>query len=182
MNKYLKLLLIAAVSLGFLLAGLNGDALALTVGSSVSSLKIKDANNNPAWIPNVGKKVLTIFYADPDASDVNDPLADSLKAMNYDKSKYQGMGIANCADTWKPNAAIRFIIRRKIKKYNSTILTDTDKTVAKKWNLGNCNDYSVVIVIGKDKKVKFIKKVNSKSQSRAIITEVLNIVSQEVNK
>ncbi len=154
----------------------------LGTGTAVNSIQIRDANNNPAYIPDIGKKVVTIFYADPDVSDVNDPLADALKAKKYDKALYRGMGIANLDDTVKPNFIIRMVIRSKIKKYNSTILTDVDKTVAKKWNLGSTNGLSIVIVIGKDKKVKFIEKVKTAAQSRAIIDKVLKIVENEIKK
>ncbi len=155
---------------------------ALTPGTVVNSIKIRDANNDPAYIPDIGKKVVTIFYADPDVSDVNDPLADALKARKFSKAAYKGMGIANLADTGKPNFIIRMVIRRKIKKYNSTILTDVDKTVAKKWNLGSTNGFSIVIVIGKDKKVKYIEKVKTEAQSKAIIGKVIGIIEKEIGK
>jgi predicted transcriptional regulator len=155
---------------------------ALKTGATVNSIKIRDANNNPAYIPGIGKKVLTIFYADPDVSDVNDPLADALKARKFSKTLYKGMGIANLADTGKPNFIIRMVIRRKIKKYKSTILTDVDKTVAKTWNLGSTNGFSIVIVIGKDKKVKYIEKVKTEAQSRAIIGKVISIIEKELKK
>jgi predicted transcriptional regulator len=154
----------------------------LTPGTVVNSIKIRDASDNPAYIPDIGKKVVTIFYADPDVSDVNDPLADALKAKKYSKTSYKGMGIAYLADTGKPNFIIRMVIRRKIKKYNSTILTDVDKTVAKKWNLGSTNGFSIVIVIGKDKKVKYIQKVKTAAQSRAIIGKVTGIIEKELKK
>lgn len=155
---------------------------ALTKGTTVNSIKIRDANDKPAFIPDIGKKVVTIFYADPDVSDVNDPLADALKAKNFDKKTYIGMGIANLADTGKPNFIIRMVIRSKIKKYKSTILTDVDKTVAKKWNLGSTNGFSIVIVIGKDKKVKYIEKVKTEAQSKAIIGKVISIIEKQIGK
>ena len=152
MNKSFRLILVLVTITFLSILFSTSHVHALSVGSTVSSIKIKDANDNPAWIPDIGKKVMTIFYVDPDVADVTDPLADALKAKKFDKTKYTGMGITNLKDTWKPNAIIRIIIRKKIKKYNSIILTDTDKTVVKKWNLGNCNGYSVFIIIGKDKK------------------------------
>ncbi len=159
---------------------ITGSLQALDRGSVVSSITIRDANDSPVIIPDIGSKVLTIFYADPDVSDVNDPLADALKDKNFDKSKYRGMGIANLADTIKPNMLIRMLIRKKIEKYNSTILTDTDRSVAREWGLGNCDGYSVIIVIGRDSRVKFVQKVSSANESRAIIDEVVGIVSKEI--
>ena len=130
---------------------------ALSVNQSVTNLSIKDANNRPASIPDLGSKVLTIFYNDAEASDLSDPMADALKAKNYPESKTRGIGIANLKDSVAPNWLIRKIVRSKIEKYNSTILTDDNQTIAKAWGLGDCNNKSICIIIGKDSKVKYMK-------------------------
>lgn len=152
---------------------------AASVGQTLSNVKIRNANDNPVWIPDFGKKVLSIFYADPEGADLNDPLADAIKAKKFPKSKYRGIGIANLKDTWKPNSLIRMMVRRKIAKYNSTILTDPNRIVPGKWGLGNCDDTSVVIIIGKDKKVKFIKKGKVRGSG---IVKVLNLIASEIKK
>ncbi len=131
---------------------------ALTVGQVVSNVQIMDANNKPATIPLLGTKLISIFYNDADAADVNDPLADAIKAKKFPEAKYKGMGVANLADSKAPNFLIRRIIQGKIKKYNTTILTDPDRIIAKQWGLGDCNNTSVFILIGADKKVKYVKK------------------------
>jgi predicted transcriptional regulator len=130
---------------------------ALSVNQSLSNLSIKDANDRPASIPDFGSKVLTIFYNDAEASDLSDSMSDALKAKNYPESKTRGIGIANLKDSVAPNWLIRHIVKNKIAKYNSTILTDSDLTVARSWKLGDCNNKSICIVIGKDSKVKYMK-------------------------
>ncbi len=142
---------------GLALLALSTPAHALKVGDSVKSIKVKDAQDNPARMPDVGKKVLTIFYTDPDVKDQNEPFRDMLKAAKLDKSKYRGYGVVNLKDTWKPNFIIRRVIRSKIKKFKSTILTDPSRELKNKWRLGDCNEKDVVIVVGTDKKVKYIK-------------------------
>jgi len=132
-------------------------ALALKVGDTVSSVQVRDANNNSAWIPDIGKKVISLFYTDPDVKDQNEKFREELKAQKLDLSKYRGMGVANLKDTWKPNFIIRKVIRGKMEKFKSLILTDTDHTLKNKWNLGDCNEKDVVIIIGKDRKVKYFK-------------------------
>jgi predicted transcriptional regulator len=132
-------------------------ALALSVGERVSSVQIRDANNKPAWIPDIGKKVITLFYTDPDVKDQNEPFRDLLKAASLDATRYRGIGVANLKDTWKPNFIIRKIIRGKIEKFKALILTDTDHTLKRAWNLGDCNEKDVAIIIGKDQKVHFLK-------------------------
>ena len=142
---------------GALILGL-GSAWALSVNDTVRNVQLRDAEDEPLKIPNLGKKVLTVFYTDPDEADQNDPFADLLKAAKLPKEKYQGIGVANLKDTWKPNFAIRAMVRRKIKKYNSTILTDPEHLLKKAWKLGDCNETSLVIILGPDKKVHFIKR------------------------
>jgi len=152
---------------------------AAKTGQKLNNVKIKNANDKASWIPGFGKKVLTVIYADIQAADTNDPLADKLKARKFDDEKYEGIGVANLKDTWAPDAIVRAIIRRKIKKYNSTILVDDDYSIPKAWGLGDCDDVSVVVVIGKDKKVKYVKKGAVRG---AEIQKVLDIVASEIAK
>lgn len=101
--------------------------------------------------------MLTVFYNDAEAADLSDPVSDALKAKNYPESKALGVGVANLKDSFAPNSAIRMMMRKKIAKYNATILTDVDRTVAGVWSLGDCNNKSVCVIIGKDKKIKYVK-------------------------
>lgn len=129
---------------------------AAAVGGEVANVQIRDANNNPSYIPGIGTKVVGLFYNDTDTADLGDPLADLIKARKYNNAVYTGLGIANLKDSPVPNFIIRSIIKGKIEKYNSVILTDLDLTLPKAWGLGNVNDKSVFILIGKDRKVKYI--------------------------
>lgn len=147
-----------SLCLGLLLA-VSSTAGAVGVGQKVSNVNIRDANDQPAQIPNLGRKVLAIFYTDPDVSDQNDPFADLLKATDLPDEHYQGIGIANLAEApLKPNALIRAIIRKKIEKYQSTILTDPDRLLAQAWGLGDGNELSIVLIVGKDGTVHYLKR------------------------
>lgn len=152
-------------------------ALALGVGQTVSTVQIRDANNNPATIPDIGGKVISLFYTDPDVKDQNEKFREELKAQNFDKNKYRGIGVANLKDTWKPNFIIRKIIRGKMEKFKSLILTDTDHTLKNKWSLGDCNEKDVVIIIGKDRKVKYFKpgpmSESDRKQALQIVKDLL---------
>jgi len=150
---------------------------ALSVNQVASNLNIRDANDQPATIPDFGSKVLTIIYGDSDASDISDPISDALKAKNFPESKNRGIGIANLKDSPAPNWLIRKIVQSKIKKYQATILTDVDLTVANSWGLGNCNNKSVFIILGKDKKVKYLKYFDKKNlPTQGDIDFVVNLV------
>ena len=159
-----------------LAAGLAGAA---KVGQVMSNLTLKDAKDNPTKIPHFGKKVLYIVYADTQSADDNDPLSDALRAKKFDQKRYTGMGIANLKDSWQPDFVIRMVIRKKIKQYNRTILTDDDGTVPAKWGLGDCDDRAVAMVIGKDKKLKYLKKGKVRG---AEIDKVVTIIEAELAK
>lgn len=152
---------------------------AASVGQALNNVQLFDSNNNPGkWIPDLGKKVVTVFYSDPDNL-YNEPVREALKAENLDKSKYRGMGVVNLDDTWKPNSLVRTMIRKKEAKFKSVILTDPSHILQKAWNLGNCNDKDVIIVIGKDRVVRYI------SNSRVSGTELqklIGIVKAEMAK
>jgi len=151
---------------------------ALSAGQAVSNINIKDANDQPASIPDFGSKVLTIVYGDSDASDFSDPISDALKAKNFPESKQRGIGIANMKDSPAPNWLIRKIIKRKIEKYQATILTDLDLSVPKAWGLGDCNNKSVFIIVGTDKKVKYINYFyKNHLPTQADIDTVVNLMT-----
>lgn len=168
------------VALAVLVAGsFSAYVNAASVGQALSNVQLFDSNNNPGkWIPDLGKKVLTIFYVDPDST-YNEAVRDALKAEKLDKSKYRGMGVINLDDTWKPNSLVRTMIRKKERKFNSVILTDPSHILQKAWNLGNCNDKDFVIVIGKDRVVKYI---SNSAVRGAELQKVIDIVKAEMAK
>jgi predicted transcriptional regulator len=122
-------------------------------GEPVENVTLRDGDDKPAQLPDFGAKVLAVFYTDADEKDMNDPLADAIKARKFDENRYRGLGIVNLADSKAPNFLIRRAVREKIAKYKSTILTDPDRQVVKAWRLGDCNNTSVFVLIGKDGKV-----------------------------
>lgn len=143
----------------------------LQVGTTVENPTLRDGSDKETQLPSFGDKTLLILYTDPDEADQNDPFADTVKKLNLDKGRFQSIGIANMEDApAKPNWAIRMIVRGKVKKYGVTILTDPTKMLPKAWDLGDCNDKSVVIIVDPSKKVLFFKKgrLSAEDQNAAI--------------
>jgi predicted transcriptional regulator len=153
-----------------LVLGLGGQARALEVGQQVANVQVRDADDQPATIPDLGSKVLALFYTDPDAKDENEPFRELLKANKLDKSQYRGLGVVNLKDSWKPDGIIRSMVRKKIAKFKSLILTDPSHALAKAWKLGDCNDQDLVIIIGRDSKVKYLtrKPMNKDERQKAL--------------
>lgn len=135
------------------------QAHAAAVGDELKNGEVRDGSNKPASLPSFGERVLLILYTDPDVANQNDAFADLVKAAGLPKSHFQSMGIANMKDApGLANWLIRLIIRKKIKKYNVTILTDPDLLLAKAWNLGVCDDKSVVMLIDHKGVLQYIYK------------------------
>ena len=158
-----------------------GVASAASVGQELSNPQIRDANDDPAIIPDFGTHIIALTYSDSSASNFGDPLNDAMKAKQYSKTVYRGLGVANMKDSTAPNFLIRTIVRDKIEKYKSVILTDVDLTIPKAWGLGNCKGKSVFVLIGKDKKIKYLKYTDKNNPwSKAEIDAVLKMTDDLV--
>lgn len=174
MKKRSQLRVLAAVILAAALA-LAADA--ADVGETLPNVELRDASDKPARIPDLGVKVLGLFYGDADVADMNDPLADALKARKFDETRYRGLGVANLADSKAPNFLIRKIVRGKIEKYKSTILTDPDRTLAKAWKLGDCNNTSVFVLLDRTGKVIHVQRGPIRGDD---ITKIVELVAKLV--
>ena len=160
-----------------------GSVTVAPMGKEVSNPQIRDAEDNPATIPDFGTHVVGLTYSNTAASDLGDPLNDAIKAKNYDKAVYRGLGVANMKDSAAPNFIIRSVIKSKIEKYKATILTDVDLTLPKAWGLGDCNDKSVFVLIGKDKKVKYLKFTDKNTPWKsAEINSVISMIDDLLKK
>lgn len=168
-RSFVKRSLLSLALSGALLPGL---ALAdVKIGDTVEQPTLRDANDKPAVMPDLGKKVLLILYTDPSVADITDKFADRVKALGLPEAHFRSVGVANMADAkGLANWLIRMVVRGKIKKYNVTILTDPDRLLPKAWDLGDCNDKSVAIIIDHNKKLRFLKKgaLNDAEKEEAI--------------
>ena len=134
MKKYILLLISF-----FMLTGSFALAEELKVGIQASDWSFEDADGKFYSMESWAGKVLVVNYVDPDEADLNEHFTDALKKAKDEgrlsHETYRGIGIADCAATWKPNFAIRVIAGRKAKKYKSTILFDYDAFLRNAWGL-----------------------------------------------
>ena len=168
----MKRKLIIAVSSIFILVSAFTLLNALSVGQVAPNLTLKNGENT-STIPGYGTKVLTIIYTTVKASDFCDPVSDAIKAKGFPKAKYEGIGIANMKDSsGVPDFMIERSVKKKRAQYGATILTDADGITSQEWGLGDCKGKSVMVILGADKKVKFIKTFSSKATQSDIDTVV----------
>jgi len=150
-------------------------------GRKVNNIQLKDVNDAAKFIPFLGEKMIVLFYVDPDVQDITDPLIDSLNARKFPNEKLVVAGIVNCKDTWIPNSAIFSKARQKQRMFpNSYVLLDKSYIMPDSWGLGNCNDKAMLIVIGKDSKIRFSKNIGSKAECGKYIREIMQLIETEI--
>ncbi|MCP4603705.1 MAG: hypothetical protein GY847_24840 [Proteobacteria bacterium] len=172
--------------IGFCLVFASKPATAAGVGQKMNNIKVLTNKKEPATIPKLGKKPLYIIYVDPDVDDTpEDVITTELKKAHdsgkLDGEKFLGMGIVNMKDTWIPNIAIRAAVKRSIKKRekqgipfeNSPVFVDAEHSLKNGWKLGNCDDVDVVMIIGKDKKLKYIGKIKTRKDAKNISQKII---------
>ncbi len=144
MKKYLLLLISF-----FMLTGSFALAEDLKVGMEASDWSFEDADGKFYSMESWAGRVLVVNYVDPDEADLNEHFTDALKKAKdggrLSHETYRGIGIADCAATWKPNFAIRIIAGRKAKKYKSTILFDYDAFLRNAWGLKEDSANAIIL-------------------------------------
>lgn len=182
LNRLTRLLRAPVLALSLCaLLGQSHNAQAAAVGEEVKNPEVRDGSDKPAQLPGYGERVLLILYTDPDVADQNDKFADLVKAAGLPKSHFQSMGIANMKDApLKPNWIIRSIVRGKIKKYGVTILTDPSHLLIDQWGLGDCDQRSVVLIVGKDKKLHFFEKgALAPDKAQAAVAKICQLIAAD---
>ena len=171
-----KLLSVLAVFM-FLSAG-AAFAGELKTGMKASDWSYKDADDKVFTMESWAGKVLLVTYVDPDESDLNEHFTDAMKKAKDDgllkDETYKGIGVADCAATWKPDSLIRIIAGRKAKKYNTTILFDYDASLRNAWGLGK--DTSNIVLMDKNRVCRAIVRGRvPDDQVAAIVKQAIDL-------
>jgi YtfJ family uncharacterized protein len=153
---------------------MGASLMAVELGKVPSTVIISGENggklDGSTWSSSMLKgKIYTVFYVDPDKKDVNNALADALKAKKFDRKKVNSVAILNMAATWLPNALIESKLKDKQKKFPHTLyVKDKKKVLVKKWSLAD--DNSDILIF--DKKGKLIYKKFGKVS----VTEIQKVI------
>jgi len=140
---------------------LSGFAFAIKVGEVPLKVKIDGDNggklDGSAWNSSMLKgRIYTLFYVDPDERNLNNPLAEALKARKFDRKKVNSVAIINLAATWLPNMILEEKLKEKQKKFPHTIyVKDKKKILVKEWNLAD--DNSDILIFNKKGKLIYQK-------------------------
>jgi predicted transcriptional regulator len=132
----------------------------LKVGEKAPDFSLKDSQGKTYTLDSDEFKgrVLSVFYVDPDAKDLNTHVEDALlkdKGLDRDKA-YKSFGITNLKATKMPNFIVKSVIKDKQEKTRAIILLDYDYTILNLWGLKNHS--SNLVVLDKDRICRYLYK------------------------
>ncbi len=128
------------------------------VGKKVRPVEIRDMNNKPMMLPELGKKTLVIFYVDPDTPNQNKKFREYLEINQIHSPNLYCFGVVNLKDApLLPNAVVRPIAEKKAKETDSEIFSDPDRILAREWDLGDCNNKFMIIIVNTDMVIEFCR-------------------------
>ena len=148
----------------------------LEVGMPAPEWEFPDADGNMFTMDNWSGKIMGVSYVDPDESEMNEEFSDRVKkVIDVDsliaRDSFKGIGIADCASSWKPDFLIRAIGGRKAKKYETTVLFDFDAILRKSWDL-NEDSYNIVIL----DKSRIVRGLYKEKMSESEMDEALQLI------
>lgn len=159
---------------------LTSAALAVTTGEVPPVLELSGetggrVDGTPWSSTEIRGKIFTLMYVDPDDKELNVHVEQALKAKDYPKDRYGSIAVINMEATWKPNAIINSILKKKQKEFPDTIyVRDMDFYLATAWALKKKGSYAV-LTFDTDGKLLFVKdgKLNE-----ADLANLIQIIDQ----
>lgn len=154
-------------------------ALAVTAqenNNKLPNVELKDLKKQPTMLPWWGEKHLLIFYVDPDRHKQNEDFTVEIEENHAAEGEnIEGFGVLNLKDTMLPSGIVRTMARKRTEKNGATVLADTDRTLAKAWGLGDCNNQFVLMLVSKDGEMLFLRKGELTEEDKAEFYRVVKL-------
>lgn len=153
----------------------NKETKEAAIPHKVENVKLLDLNGDPATLPMWGEKNLLIFYVDPDKHKQNDQFTKDLEENHAAAGdNIFGFGIMNLKDApMVPNGMARSMARKRTEKNGATVLADQDRIISRTWELGDCNNKFVLLIVTKEGELVFMKKGELSEADKAEFYEVI---------
>ena len=134
------------LKLWLLLLPLLGMSVAVSAQSSlprkVSDVTLLDLNGDPTQLPYWGEKNLMIFYIDPDHHKQNEDFTTDME----ENHRVEGENLFG------------FGARKRTASNGATVLADQNNTLRDAWQLGDCNNMFVLLLVSKEGDLVFMRK------------------------
>lgn len=126
----------------------------------LENVEILNLKGERAVIPHWGEKNLIVFYIDPDRAGMNQDFTDYLEESKRAESpEIVGIGVMNLKDApFIPNKLACSMAAKRTERNGATVLSDQSRTLAKSWNLGDCNNLFVAVIINKAGELLYERK------------------------
>ena len=146
-----------------LLLPLLGTAVTVSAQSlprKVSDVTLLDLNGDPAKLPFWGEKNLLIFYIDPDRHKQNEDFTADMEANHrVEGENLFCFGVMNLNDApMIPNGMARSMARKRTASNGGTVLADQKSILRDAWQLGDCNNMFVLLLVNKEGELVFMRK------------------------
>ena len=128
----------------------------------VKDVTLSDLYGNSVSLPYFGKRVLFIFYIDPDTAlsgnknIAHSEVIESSGVLSCDN--IFGFGVLNLSDTLLPDRLIRSLTRRRTARNQGYVLVDRNHTLANSWQLGDCNGKFCFMVVDTNGNMTYLEK------------------------
>ena len=141
----------------------------------VNNVEVLDLDGNPAKLPHWGEKNLMIFYVDPDRHKQNNDFTVELEENHRAQSdNIFGFGVMNLKDApMVPNGMARNMAKKRTAKNGALVLADQDRILSKAWELGDCNNQFVLMIVSKEGELVFLRKGVLSEQDKADFYETI---------
>ena len=124
------------------------------------------------------EKVHVLFYVDPDLKDLNNDASEALKKEDFPRDTFQSIAIINMAATWLPNFAISSALKKKQKRYPTTLyVRDYKKVLVETW--GIADDNSDVLAFDKQGRLLYLKEGKLGPED---IKELIGIIREHLDR
>lgn len=126
----------------------------------ISHVTVHDLRGKPAKLPHWGEKNLLIFYVDPDHHRQNHEFTvDMEENHRVVGENLYGFGVMNLKDApLIPNDMACYFARKRTEKNKAVILADEQCIVRNMWELGDCNNQFVLMIVSKEGELVYVHK------------------------
>lgn len=161
----------------------------LKVGDTFPNWRLKNGDDQTFSLDNFPGMITLINYTSPNAPSLNEHVNQALHQAvlngRLSVDSYRGMGVVNCACTWKPNSLIRAFAERKRNVYKASktpILYDYDRVLEKAVGLPK-GEESFIAILDKDRKIQafYIGKVKDAAAVVKFVEQLQNASNDNSN-
>lgn len=101
-----------------------------------------------------------IFYIDPDHHKQNEDFTTDMEENHrVEGENLFGFGVMNLKDApMIPNGMARNMARKRTASNGATVLADQNNTLRDAWQLGDCNNMFVLLLVSKEGDLVFMRK------------------------